>query len=697
MTLIVRYNRRMARTVSRRDVLKGGLLLGSAASLAPLARALNQDPDGKFAFAYYSDTHVGLEARVDVNIEMVKEMKAAFDPLFGLNGGDVTDYGWKGEYDNHKKVVAASQVPVFHSPGNHDVRWSGLGLKIFEQYVGPPYSSFESHGCIFFLLDSTVPLSHWGHFERPMLKWLDEELKKAGRETPAFIVTHHWVGRDDDRVDNENDLLKIIEPYNIKIILNGHGHSDLLWNWDGIAGTMNQGLYQGSYQRITVDRERGMVMLDRRTTEVPTLTKVAELPLQPSRDRRPVWALGAASVQAGECVPVELSAPREYRWNKGEWAPLNGGAPTDGLYAGHNVLALRKGEGMIPQRFGINVIEESPLLPRWEVALTGGVMGHLLLRHDALYVTCMDGAVYRIDPFQGDVAWRAQTGGYNHSSPALHEGVVVVGSADNFVYGLDSKTGNKLWKTQTRGPVYGTADFAKGVAAIESGDGYVYGLDPKTGEKRWDLQLPVSDSSFGQSRATTDGERFFVTSWDNMLYAVDATTGNVAWQAGCCDDMSFHYSAAIAWPAVAHGNVYAVANGNRMYCFDAETGQEKWVYSSPGDKVGYSSPVVVGERIFVGCLGDNGEARCVHAITGEELWKADIGEVIYEGSAAVTKGLACISSVSGLISCMDVETGAVKARWRMPAGLGLSTPAAERGRLYVSSYCGKLFAFRVTD
>ena len=683
----------MAGRLTRRDVLRGGLWLGGVAASGPFARWLNQNPDGAFAFAYYSDTHVGLRDRVDVNIELVREMKSEFSPLFAINGGDVTDYGWKGEYENYKRVLAASDVPVFHVPGNHDVRWSGLGLTIYEDYVGVPFSSFDSHGCRFFLLDSTVPLSHWGHFEKPMLDWLAAELDKTDRETPVFLCTHHWVGRNDDRVDNEDALMSLIEPYNVKLILNGHGHSDLYWLWDGIPNTMNKGLYQGSYERVTVDRERGTVLLDRRTTDSP-LKRVAEISLAPSREKRRTWQAIAGGAILGTPVPVGPVTAKEYSWNKGEWQPFERGVPTKGLYAGYNTLALREPGLEASQRFPVEVIDpESRLQPAWSRELTGGVMGHVVLDRGALYLGGMDGSVYRLDPKDGATVWRAQTGGYNHSSPAVLGETVVIGSADRFVYGFDRATGEQKWTHETHGPVYGTADFAKGVAAIASGDGRVYGLDPATGGQAWLTQLPVSDVGFAQSRATTDGERFFVAGWDNTLYALDAATGEIVWKAGCCADMSFHYSPAIGWPAVAHGCVYVVANGNRMYCFDCASGEERWVYSSPGDKVGYSSPVVVGRQIVVGCLGDRGEARCVHAITGQEMWAATVGEVVYEGSAAVSDGCALIPSVSGLLSLIDVLSGEILARWRMPKGLGLSTPAAEGGRFYAASYSGWAFAF----
>ncbi len=62
---------------------------------------------------------------------------------------------------------------VHEVPGNHDVRWSPHGVKIFRERVGPTYASFDHKGCHFVLLDSTAALSHWGHYESETLRWLE--------------------------------------------------------------------------------------------------------------------------------------------------------------------------------------------------------------------------------------------------------------------------------------------------------------------------------------------------------------------------------------------------------------------------------------------------------------------------------------------------------------------------------------------
>ncbi|GLC23553.1 PQQ-binding-like beta-propeller repeat protein [Roseisolibacter agri] len=631
-------------TISRRALLK----LGLAAGLAPAA-AFRRLPDlrhaASFSFAYFSDTHLGLERRnLDVCRTLMLEMAETIAPDLAINGGDVTDYGWAGEYDSYAQVLAGLRFPVHHVPGNHDVRWAPRGLQIFRERVGAPFRSFDHKGVHFALLDSTVPLSHYGHFESAQLRWLAADLRRVGRTTPVLLFTHHWVGRAPVVTDNDEALLRVIEPYNIKLVFTGHGHADLLWDWHGMPTTMNKGLYQGSYQRVDVDAASGEVRLSRRTEKAPTQALLVSASLKADREKRPVWALGAISAAAAAPKPPVVPPPV--------------------------VPALAK---------------------RWERPLTGGVMSHLLLDGDTLYVSAMDGSVHALRASDGTVRWRATTEGYCHSSPVLADGRVIVGSADGHVYAFDARTGAPRWKRRTGGPVYASAAVARGIVGIASGDGSVYGLDAATGAVRWTYALPASVSAFAQSPAATDGTRFFIGAWDRHVYALDAATGALVWRRPGTD-RSFAYSAAIGGPAVADGVVYIPSNGNVMHAFDAVTGETRWTYSSPGDKVGYSSPAVVDGRLYVGCLGDRGEVRCLDARDGRELWAAATGSTIYDSSPAVSDGIVSIGSVDGQLWTIAAADGRILGRHALPTGHFLASPAAARGIAYAASLSDRVVA-----
>lgn len=671
-------------TTSRRELLKLG---GSLAAL-PALDGLRWLSDDSFSFAFFSDTHVGLKNNVAEDASMMREMRdLGFD--FAINGGDVTDYGWVGEYRNWQELMKLVPFPIHHVPGNHDVRWSPLGPKAYKEGTrSPMFESFDHKGVHFALLDSTVPLSHWGHFESAMLRWLEKDLAGVGRQNPVFVVTHHWVGRDGIMVDNEEVLLKIIEPYNVKIILNAHGHSDLLWTWHGIPNTMNRGLYQLSYQRVDVDRTRNEVRLSRRTKEKPTQSLLTTVPLTTPRTRVDVWK-----------VPERLSAgvvlkPRgfaEYRWDDGKWKPVGDGIVVAQMASGPHRLSLRTDVAYATAGHAIADGGDS-LGIAWETKLPGGVMSHLKLHGGHLLVSTMDGSLLKVEKSRGNIVWQVHLGDYCHSSPVVVGDIVVVGSADGFVHARKLSDGKPVWIFHTDGPVYASAASGKGVVAIASGDGRIYGLDERTGVEKWRYVLPASNSAFIQSQGASDGERVYFGAWDSHLYALNLLDGGLVFRAGCCDDRSFAYSPAIGGPTLGDGRVYVPANGNVMYGFDAKTGEPRWQTKSPGDKFGYSAPSFFDGKVIAGNLGDKGEVRCVDAKSGQILWTAETGSVIYDSSPKVFGRWAAVGSVSGLLSLIYVPDGRVMRQNHLPVGHFLSSPEIDADHVYAATYNDRLIA-----
>jgi eukaryotic-like serine/threonine-protein kinase len=332
------------------------------------------------------------------------------------------------------------------------------------------------------------------------------------------------------------------------------------------------------------------------------------------------------------------------------------------------------------------------LRPAWTRALTGGVMSRLLLRDDTLFISQMDGAVVALDTADGGERWRASTGGYCHSSPVIAGDTLIVGSADTHVHAFDARTGALRWRFATGAPVYASAAVVNDVVVIASGDGIVHGIDLAAGTLRWRFRLPPGPSAFAQSPAATDGQRVFIGAWDRHVYALDAGTGEESWRY-LATPSTFYFSAAIAAPAVARGRLYVPSNDGVLHALDAATGEVAWKQTSPGDKFGYSSPAVVDDRIYIGCLGDRGEVRCVAADDGRELWVAATGATIYESSPVVVGDFVAIGSVNGTLWLLARADGRIAGQHRFPPGHFISTPAASAGRVYAATFAEVVTAF----
>ncbi|HEX9109556.1 MAG TPA: PQQ-binding-like beta-propeller repeat protein [Longimicrobiales bacterium] len=611
--------------LSRREILK----LGALAAVTPRGLLASAASGRPWSFAVFSDTHFGIPGNFEKDRALLEEI-AALHPDFAVDIGDLTERAWASDYDEAARAFAGLPFHVHVAPGNHDVRWAPRGLQLFGERVGPPHRLLRHRGCGFLLLDSTVPLSHWGHIGGPQLRWIDEQLRHFGREAPLFVFLHHPAGRAGG-VDDQDRLGELLAPYNTKVVFTGHGHADLLWDWNGAIATMGLGLYQGSYQHVVVDPDAGEVRILRRPHQGGALVPLASAPLAP----RPRPFVAAAP-------PPEPTSP--------------------------------------------------VLQPVWRQSLGAGVMSRLLLEGEDLFVSDMGGGVSAFAAADGRPRWRFRTGGYCFSSPVAAGDRIVVGSADGVVYALDRQDGRLRWKVKTGGPVYASAAIARGSAAIASGDGTVYGIGLDDGKVRWRWALPPGPSAFAQSPAATDGKRIFIGAWDTFVYALDAATGAEAWRYRATD-RGFYYSAAIGRPTVHEGQLYVPSNDNTLHAIDTATGIPVWTHRVAGERLGYSSPTLVGGRIYIGSLG--GDVRCIAADSGQTIWSTSTGSEIYESSPAVSGDVLLIGSVDGKLWLLRTGDGAILGSWRFPPGLFVSTPAAAPGRAYAATFAESVVAFDV--
>lgn len=675
--------------LTRREVLKAG----AGALLLPLAQSVfaKPQPGKSFRVVFFSDTHVAVGRNLTENRAMLEEI-AALGPAFCINGGDITDQGWRDQIDLYQGLIKTLNCPVHHCPGNHDVRWSPLGIQIFEEYFGKPYRAFEHEGCWFIMLNTTVPLSHWGTIDAPQLTWLKRTLKGIGRSAPILVFGHHWIGREDAetqqpliQVDNEFELIQLLRDYNVKFVGNGHGHNDLRWDVEGIFSVMNKGLYQLSYTVLEIDVARQMLRVLRRSEKSPSPVIIGEVDLR-LNSKEPDWKFD----------PSDLSTVGDggsIRVDGGPWKPTKEAVLTFGAVAGYHDVYARKSGKQEVRRATISYVTDG-LSTEWEREISGGVMSHLVLDGKELFVSGMDGAVHCLAADDGEVIWKAQTGAYCHSSPVVAGDHVYVGSADGHLYALARTSGRIVWKRKLPGPVYASAAFAQDTVFIAN-VGAFFGLDPVAGHIKWKTEMPNSNTPFSQSVAATDGEVFIQGCWDSHLYALEAETGNIRWR-NPCQERTFAFSPAIGSPTIAEAAVYVVANGNGLFKFEISSGRKIWEVASPAQKYGHSGPCVVGDRVFAGNLGDGeGEVRCVSAGDGKEIWMARTGLTIYDSCARAGDDFIVVNSVPGVVNVLRQSDGKVLSKFRMGQGHALSTCAVKGRQIYCSSFANHIFALKV--
>lgn len=338
-----------------------------------------------------------------------------------------------------------------------------------------------------------------------------------------------------------------------------------------------------------------------------------------------------------------------------------------------------------------------PLLPILALALAGlltapGVAADdwPVFRRDAAH-SGSDGSAPRAD--EETVRWRAPTGDKKvHSSPAVVNGTVYVGSMNGRMFAFDAATGDERWSFETGGPVQGSPAVAGGVVYVTSRDGWLYALAAETGAVRWKY---ASDAIFAYSSPTVARGVVFVAAYDGKVHAVDAATGKKKWAVTLHEDDPHQPLTALGGridssPTVAQGKVIVGGPGG-LYALRIQDGSQVWNLSTAGHAESgavESSPAFADGVVYVGA--NDGKLRAVTAGTGEVRWVFNASDGIYS-SPAVADGVVHVGSLDGHVYAVDAETGA--ARWSFKTGATVyASPAVTGGVVYIGSDDDHLYA-----
>ncbi len=131
-------------------------------------------------------------------------------------------------------------------------------------------------------------------------------------------------------------------------------------------------------------------------------------------------------------------------------------------------------------------------------------------------------------------------------------------------------------------------------------------------------------------------------------------------------------------PAVVNGVVYVGSYDDNLYALDASTGEKLWSFNT-GDWV-YASPAVVNGVVYVGSYYPAGALYALDASTGAELWSVPL-EGGTRSSAVVSKGVVYVGASDGYLHAFDASTG--EEIWRFYTGGSDSSPAVSNGTVYV--------------
>jgi outer membrane protein assembly factor BamB len=275
---------------------------------------------------------------------------------------------------------------------------------------------------------------------------------------------------------------------------------------------------------------------------------------------------------------------------------------------------------------------------KWKVKL-GAMKASPCVKGDRVYVGNLDGMFYCVKTADGSKVWEFETTGEIMAGCNFHGTNVLIGSHDSTLYCIDEK-GKKVWDFKTDGPVNGSPAVIGDVTFVAGCDSILHILDAKTGKELGTVELN------GQAAATAAvvGDFAYVGTMANTVVAVDLKKKERVWTFEAPVRQQPFFASAAAADLVIAGS-----RDKKVYGLDPKTGKSKWNFTTAGQVD--ASPVIVGERVYVGCLNDDGNFYVLDLKSGKKIQELELDAAV-SGSVGVGPDCLIVGTDKGTVYCL---------------------------------------------
>lgn len=642
-----------------------------------------------FTFAHTSDDHVQKLAPVTISefkdprpILLAPYRVTAFPISFVIDTGDVTEFGSRSSWLKYESFYDGVTIPHYVSIGNHDGTWRSLTYELRQLY-GSPYYSFDKHGCHFVILCSAGFQHPFPSLGPEQLSWLKKDLEKTGRDAPVFVALHHPLDASKEWASSyEVDrLLDILRPYNVAVIMYGHGHSATHGSFGGfdvVQGGSTYGPGPAGYQVYSV-KDGILRIAYKKQGEPDAEKKTLEKPLAPPAKRYP--SISIASPREGVTYGARMPVKAWIALGKGEvksaYLEIDGSGKTD--------LALRSGgsfEGMVPlgslSAGGHNVklsfvsqdgaiysrstfFYKDSTVPKvlWRVLMDTASKTTPTVSDTLVYVGGYDGSVRAYDVTSGAPKWRVQTAGAIAGQILLLGDKVYVGSEDKQLYCLTADKGTQVWKFEAEEPIYSSPVSDGASIYFGCGSGAFYSVDAKTGTQNW----KNSDATHNiEIKPFLANGKVYYGAWDRYVYCVNTADGKLVWR---CEGKgssegggAVYYSPGDCGPVVCNGKVFVADRKYRCAMIDDATGK---ILDSLND---VSAVTLSGDGQYVYLRRTDQKVSKVDC-SGKAVWTADVPADWFPPAPTEENGVVYVCGKRGTTSAISASDG--KVLWQYDA------------------------------
>jgi outer membrane protein assembly factor BamB len=184
----------------------------------------------------------------------------------------------------------------------------------------------------------------------------------------------------------------------------------------------------------------------------------------------------------------------------------------------------------------------------------------------------------------------------------------------------------------------------------------------------------------------------------SFILALNARDGKTVWETPR-ETLSVSYSTPCIYEKDGKKALIFNSEAHGIYAVNPADGTVLWEYKQAFDKRSVSSPVVAGDIIFGSCGSGGGGSfvTAVQAAGSEAKLAYNIRKSApYVPTLVTVGGLAWLWSDGGMLTCIDVKSGAEKYVERV-GGNFFGSPIWVDGRLFAISTSGELVVVEASD
>jgi outer membrane protein assembly factor BamB len=664
-------------------------------------------------------------------------------PAFAIHTGDVFEYSIVDDcWADWDRAIEGIACPVHCVPGNHDNTWASINQHLRRRYGSDSYS-FDHAGCHFVCLNTAGTLDPLPCWDERTLRWLADDLAQVSHDTPVFLAFHHPQSADAGFA-SEYDKLRfwdVIRHHHVVLMMDGHWHQVRAGRWQNIPRVnggetfrVNTGystvrvtdgvLHQRYHFHRTAQGGRRQVNLVTHRINQPLPRLSCDLACELRNGGKQLALSGPVfSQQLDDTSQVRATAWIDDQRNAAVALKLAdkmlAGTLDLGLaVSGRHYVTVRLELPDRPLAVDSDVAERpTPVAnelavafevpdPRGDIAVArhqngAGIKTPLLLVPRAgqslLVFGDTAGNVTALDAQSMSPAWQYPTKSEIVHALSVAGDNVLVGDSDGRLHALDSHTGELVYQTDFPAPI-----FAPGIAVEETfyiGDanGTLHAVNVSDGTVHWSRDV----AEYGIEAAPIydpHHDRILLGAWDGYFYAVNRSTGAVAWKAwntfGQVKQKSRYYGPADCSPVVVDDIMWGVDRGYALGRYQLADGTFLGQVSE-----NVSAAVAIPGNPTPGVLARGLNHRLTRFdADGQVVWQTDVPlgrspqtPTYFKSDTLgeVTERVGVVSDI-GLFTLVDFATGGVLHRYAVTPSLFVQTPAstADGGAWYAAGMDG---------